>query len=993
VSSHPEPAASALASLLASLRREVRGEVDFSPGARAMYALDASSYRRVPVGVVFPTDAADVEAAVASCRRHDAAVLPRGAGTSLAGQGVNAAVVLDLTRHMDAVVDLDPERRLARVQPGLVLDRLQEAARPHGLAFGPDPSTHAVCTLGGMLGNNACGAHSVTAGRTSDNVETLEVLTHDGACFTAGTVDAAEMEAILAAGGRRAEIHRGLHRLAERSGDLIRARLPRPDRLPRRVSGYNLDELLPEHGFHVARSLVGTEGTCAVFLEATVRLVPRPPHRALVLLGFPGLAAAADRVPEILEAGRPHLTALEGMDRHLLDNHHVRTRLPQALALFPPGRGNLVVEVGAGSPTAAAARAQELAARWPAVEHRVVSAPDEQALVWRVRSEAVGTLARGSDLGRTHPGWEDSAVPPARLGDYLRDLDRLLDRHGLRAALYGHFGDGCVHARIDFDLATAPGIAAYRRFLEDAADLVASHGGSLSGEHGDGQARGELLGRLYGDELVAEMAAYRKIWDPVGRMNPGKVVHPRPLDADLAPQIPLSIGSYQEGGTWSGSTWSGTGSGFRFPEDGGRFEQAVGRCVGVGKCRQARGGVMCPSFRATDREEHSPRGRARLLGSLLRGEDDGAAVSEREVLDALGLCLACKACKSECPAGVDVATYKAELLHRHHRSWRHPRPRIAWALGLSPLWLRWTDRVPGLWRVARAAATAGPAAGTMKRLAGIHPDCELPPLAPRPFPAPGDVPDAPGGGDAVLLFPDTFTRFFAPGVGRATARALTAAGHAVHLPDRPLCCGRPLFDFGMLGTARRWLGRTMDGLAPHLDAGRPVVVPEPSCAAVFRDELPGLFPGDPRARALAAAVRLPSEVLLERTGRWTPPERESRPGRALLHTHCHQRAVLSHAAGAGEDPDRRLLEMLGFEVETTPDGCCGMAGAFGFAEETHEVSRRVAELGFAPAVERTGVTRPLVSGGFSCREQARQLGRAARHPLELLDELGYFSSM
>jgi FAD/FMN-containing dehydrogenase/Fe-S oxidoreductase len=933
-------------SLEDDLRRSVRGEVRFDSGSRALYATDASNYRQVPIGAVAPLDTEDLIAAVAACRRHGAPIVHRGAGTSLAGQCCNVAVVIDASRHLTGVVAIDPERRTARVRPGTVLDDLRGAALRHGLTFGPDPATHAWCTVGGMIGNNSCGVHSLTTGRTSDNVEELEVLTYNGLRLRVGATPEGEIDRIVRAGGRRGEIYRRLRELRDRYAGLIRERFPR---LSRRVSGFNLDDLLPERGFHVARALVGTEGTCVTFLEATVRLHPAPKVRVLVVLGYEDVVRAAESVPEVLQA---EPIGLEGMDRFLVDNDYAHRTYRETLALLPPGNAWLLVEFGGETGEEARERARRLASAPGAL---LVESPAEQVRIWQVREAGVATTSRDPRLGGDGwPGWEDSAVPPERFAPYLRDLLALLARHGYGAAFYGHFGEGCLHARIDFDFSSAEGVRTYRTFMEEASDLVVSYGGSLSGEHGDGQQRGELLPRMFGEELMSAFREFKAIWDPGNRMNPGKKVDPvdpYALDADLRPSLRLDDPAVA----------------FRYPGDSGSFSRAVTRCVGVGRCRRDEGGVMCPSYRATRDERHSTRGRARLLFEMLEGEVVRDGWRGAEVLEALDLCLACKGCRSECPAGVDMATYKAEFLHHHYKG--RPRPRAAYAMGLVPWWARLASRLPGM----ANGLTRGPLSGVLKRLGGIHPDRRIPAFASRTF-RDGFVagPEAP----TVLLWPDTFTNFFEPEIAEAAARVLEAAGHRVAIPRKVLCCGRPLYDFGMLDLARRQLRQILKALEGEIAAGLPLVGLEPSCVAVFRDELLNLFPEDEAARRLSGQTFTLAEFLI-REG-FEPPRRS---GRAVVHGHCHQQAVMGMAA------DRELLGRMGLDVQVLDAGCCGMAGAFGFEADHHEVSRAVAERALLPAIQAAGPDALLLADGFSCREQIRQLtGRRARHLAEVVAE-------
>src|SRR5436305_2605856 len=929
------------------LRRSLRGEVSFDDGSRALYATDASNFRQVPIGVVCPRDADDLAAAVAICRRHGAPLVQRGAGTSLAGQCCNVAVVVDGSRHLKGVLEIDPDRRTARVRPGTVLDDLRREAGRHGSTFDPDPATQAWCTLGGMIGNNSCGVHSVTAGRTADNVEELVVLTYDGLRLRVGATPEAELDRLVRAGGRRGEIYRRLRELRDRYADLIRQRFPR---IPRRVSGYNLDELLPERGFHVARALTGSEGTCVSFLEATVRLVPAPKARVLLVLGCADVVAAAERVPEVLAAGP---IGLEGMDRFLVDNDFTRRSYGETLSRRPPREAWLLVEIGGERGDEAAGRARDLMRLWQ-VPALLLEDPAEQSRIWLVREAAVGTTSRDPRLGGDGwPGWEDSAVAPDRFAPYLRDLLALLARYGYGAAFHGPVVEACLHARIDFGLVTTEGIRKYRSFMEEAADLVVSHGGSLSGEHGDGQQRGELLPRMFGPELVQAFREFKAIWDPGNRMNPGKKVDPYPLDGDLRPALRLASPE----------------TAFAFRDDAGSFARAVTRCVGVGKCRRDEGGVMCPSWRATGDERHSTRGRARLLFEMLQGGVIRDGWRSAEVREALDLCLACKGCRAECPAEVDLATYKAEFLHHHYQG--RLRPRSAYAMGLVPWWARLASKAPGL---ANAAARSR----LLRKAAGIAPQRSVPAVAQETFREWfRNRPATEGEGDAVLLWPDTFTNFFEPEIGQAAVAVLEAAGLRVTIPRRTLCCGRPLYDFGMLDLDSRQLRQILEALRSEIMAGVPVVGLEPSCVAVFRDELPALFPGDEAARRLSAQTFTLAE-LLNLQG-WQPPPGS---GRALVHGHCHHQAVMGLGA------DRKLLDRSGLDYRLLDSGCCGMAGAFGFEEDHYEISLAIGERVLLPAVREAAPDTLIVADGFSCRQQiAQTTGRRAIHLAELLSQL------
>ncbi|MFB8176200.1 FAD-binding and (Fe-S)-binding domain-containing protein [Streptomyces sp. NPDC055966] len=957
--------------LAEALRRSVRGEVGFDVTSRALVTMDASNYRRVPLGVVAPRDADDVAAVLAVCRARGVPVVARGGGTSIAGQATGTGVVLDFTRHMNRLLELDPGERTAVVQPGLVLDRLQEAAAPHGLRFGPDPSTHSRCTLGGMIGNNSCGSHSVAWGTTADSVRELSVVTARGQFLRPGRDWAGAPD--------------GLRELA--AGEPARLRTGFPD-LPRRISGYALDALLPEKGADVARSFCGSEGTLGILTEAVVRLVQAPRARALAVLGYGDESAAAEAAAGLLPLGP---LTVEGMAADLV----------RSAAGLPKGGAWLFVETGGESAGEARARAEQIVRAADVVDALVVTDAGAQRALWRVREDASGTATRLPDGSEAWPGWEDCAVPPARLGAYLRDFRALLSAHGLRGTPYGHFGDGCIHVRIDFDLLTEAGVARFRRFSEELADLVVEHGGSLSGEHGDGQARAELLPRMYGAETVRLFERAKALWDPDDLLNPGMLVRPAPLDTNLRfsvlPGRPVDVE-------------------FGYPADGGDFRAAVRRCVGVAKCRTATASgpaVMCPSFRATGEEEHSTRGRARLLHEMLAGELVTDGWQSAEVRDALDLCLSCKGCRSDCPVGVDMATYKAEFLHHHYAGRR--RPAAHHSMGRLPEWLRWAARTRTA-RLLNALASLRPFAAVGKRLGGIAAERDIPRLATRTFTgwwrtrraasaprsAPEPAPESAPAGKLVVLWPDTFTEHLSPAVGRAAVRVLEAAGLRVALPPTLLpreaalgtgrsrsalalltarrarvCCGLTYVSTGQLDRARAVLRRTLDLMEPVLRARVPVVVLEPSCAAALRTDLPELLPDDPRAAELSAAVLTFAEALERHAPHWTPPAVD-RP--VAGQTHCHQHAVL------GDSPDRRLREAAGLTGELS-GGCCGLAGNFGFEKGHFEVSKACAEDQLLPSLRAAPEEALVLADGFSCRTQLAQLaGVRGRHLAEVLAE-------
>ncbi|MEV0489066.1 FAD-binding and (Fe-S)-binding domain-containing protein [Streptomyces atratus] len=920
--------------LVRALGSAVRGEVEFGTTARALMTMDASNYRRVPLGVVAPRDADDVAAALAVCRAHAVPVVPRGGGTSIAGQATGTGVVLDLTRHLGKIVELDAASRTAVVQPGVVLDDLRAASAPHGLTFGPDPSTHSRCTLGGMIGNNSCGSHSVAWGTTADNVHTLTVARYGG--------DTLRLDR-----GRWDGAPAGLRELAGSHLALLRTGFPE---LPRRISGYALDALLPERGPDLTRAFCGSEGTLGVVTEATVRLVEAPGFRALAVLGYADESAAAEAAPGLLPY-RP--LTVEGMAADLV-------REPAGL---PRGGAWLFVETGGDTPAEARAHAERILRAADAVDAAVVTDPAGQRALWRIREDASGTATRMPDGAEAWPGWEDCAVPLARLGPYLRDFRALLTAHGLRGTPYGHFGDGCIHVRIDFDLLSGDGVARFRRFSEELAALVVAHGGSLSGEHGDGQARAELLPRMYGDELVALFGRFKDLWDPDGGMNPGILARPARLDEnlrfDVLPKRPVDVT-------------------FGYPHDGGDFSAAVRRCVGVAKCRTARpagAGVMCPSFRATGEEAHSTRGRARLLHEMLAGEVITDGWRSQEVRDALDLCLSCKGCRSDCPVGVDMATYKAEFLHHHYRG--RLRPAAHYVMGRLPQWLRLAAPIAP---VLNALARIRPFAALAKRLAGITAERTIPVLAGETFTRWARKRRGRGtvilsSDQVVTVWPDTFTNHLSPEVGKAAVRVLEATGRTALFPEGGVCCGLTYVSTGQLDKARTVMRRTLDRMGFSL--GDPLVVLEPSCAATLRTDLPELLPDDPRAAELAGSVRTLAQYLEEYAPDWQPPRLDRR---VAGQTHCHQHAVLGDAA------ERRLRERAGLAGELS-GGCCGLAGNFGFERGHWDVSVACAEEQLLPSVRSAEPGTDILADGFSCRTQLTQLaGVRARHLAELLAE-------
>jgi FAD/FMN-containing dehydrogenase/Fe-S oxidoreductase len=990
--------------LEARLKATLRGDVRFDLGSRALYAADSSNYRQLPVGVVLPRDADDVAAALAACRATGAAVLARGAGTSLAGQAANVAVVFDYSRHMRGLLSIDPEARLAHVQPGLVLDRLREAAEQHHLTYAPDPATHSRCTLGGMIGNNSCGVHGLLGGKVVDNVQTLDLILYDGARMTVGPTQPAELEALMRTGGRVGQVYTALAGLRDRYGKLIREKFPR---IPRRVSGYNLDELLEENGFHVARALVGSEGTCATIVGATLNLAASPPCRVLAVLAFKDAFLAADTVPRVLEFGP---IGLEGFDGLLVDFMRRKGLATGDLPLLPEGGGFLLVEMGAWNPEEALARAEALvraAEAWPeAPTARLYNAEDAER-VWRIRESALGATVFVPGEPEGWEGWDDAGVPPARLGEYLRKLTALMGEYGYRSPLYGHYGQGCVHLRINFDFRTLEGLRKFREFIDRAADLVLSVGGSLSGEHGDGQARAALLPKMFGPELVRAFQEFKAIWDPDNRMNPGKLSDAvRVYD----PVENLRLGP-PAAGQADIHSHTKLETHFVFAADSGSLERATERCVGVGACLKTQGGVMCPSYRATGLEQHSTRGRARLLWEMLAGALRQEGFQSQAVHEALDLCLSCKACKTECPVAVDMTAYKSEVLAQRYKG--RPHPLHHYVFGFADKLARLGSLTPALTNAVLNGPVTSP---LIKHIVGVAQERKMPQLAAKSYQRARGAADettnvprackvtnaarrearlaAPQGAESqraatlgreaqlaapqVLLWADTWNNYYHPQTLAAAEKVLTLAGFRVETTKGHICCGRALYDFGLLDTARSYLAKVLDRVAPQIEAGLPFIFLEPSCASVFKNEALEFFPDDPRAQKLSQQVWLLADWLAAKAPEWVTGRLAG--ARIILHGHCHHKAVFG-----GPASEIALLRKAGAAVELIDSTCCGMAGPFGFEAGKIEVSKAIANLGLLPAVKAASSTTIVVADGFSCREQIAQLSdREGMHFAEVL---------
>ena len=955
-------------SLEKSLRRSVEGEVRFDSGSRALYAVDASNYRQVPICVVVPKSVEDVIATVRAAREHGAPILSRGGGTSLAGQCCNTAVVMDWSKYLNKVLEIDHVNRKARVQPGCVLDDLRNQAGKFGLTFGPDPATHDHCTLGGMIGNNSCGIHAQMAGAVASNVDSLDILLYDGTRMTVGWMTEDDLDRTIRQGGREGEIMSQLKDLRSRYEDQIRSRYPN---IPRRISGYNLDQLLTSKEnprINLARALVGSESTLVTVLEAKLDLIHNPPFQTLVVLGYPDVYKAGDHVTEILKF-KP--MGFEGIDHKLIENMKKKDLHTKYLNRLPEGKGWLLVQFPGESQQEADDRARELMDHLKHKPHPPSmklydDKPDEKA-VWEVRESGLGATAFVPGEPSAWPGWEDAAVPPHAVGDYLRDFHKLMDKYHYEAALYGHFGMGCIHCRITFDLQSERGIKNYRSFVEHAAELVTNYGGSLSGEHGDGQSRAELLPIMFGKKLVGAFREYKAIWDPDGKMNPGKVVDPFPLDSNLrlgADYHPAEPKTH-----------------FKFPDDNGSFAQATLRCVGVGKCRRSSSDnpenqTMCPSFMVTHEEKDTTRGRAHLLWEMLNGQVIKKGWRDEHVKDALDLCLACKGCKGDCPVNVDIPTYKAEFLSHYWEG--RVRPRYAYAFGLIDKWAEVASLWPGL--VNLAASTPG-VREFMKSAAGISMHRSIPEFAPQTFQSwfPKRPPRKRANNHVVgkvVLFPDTFNNHFFPRTARAAVEVLEHAGYEVEVPAGHVCCGRPLYDYGFLDLAKQYLRKIFDVLTPYAEAGTPIIVLEPSCWSVLRDEIYNMFPNRKETQLIKKNAFLLSEFLVEKAHYHPPRLHRS----AVVHGHCHHKAIIH-----GAEHEKKLLEEMQMDVRVLSDTCCGMAGSFGFEEHHYDISAKVGEHGMLPAVRKAGLNEIIVADGFSCREQISQM--TSRHGLHVAEVL------
>ena len=929
--------------------REAGIAVDTTGEALSAYSYDASNYRVAPVAVAFPRTASDVVAVMRISAQAGLPVTPRGGGTSMAGNAIGPGVVIDLSRHMTRIHAVDASARYADVDAGVVLSTLTgevERATGGALTFAPDPSSRSRATIGGAIGNDACGNHSVRYGRTSHHVLDLDVVTSDGARLTATAsgvraTDPRDARSVH----RAAEIAESLQRLQRQNLALLRLEL---GRIPRQVSGFQLANLLPEHGFNVARALVGTEGSCAIVVRARVLLVPKPANALLLCLGYADVVEAARDIPAILEF---HPSAVEGIDSTIVETMRVR-RGQEAVAGLPEGRAVLFVDIDGESPQAVSDTARRLLERvrrqGRLVDGRVVPDQADRAELWRVREDGAGLSSRPASGGESHAGWEDSAVAPERLPEYLHDFRTLLQQHGLTGAMYGHFGAGCMHIRIDYDLRSETGRQVFRDFTRDAAALVVAHGGSLSGEHGDGRARSSLLAVMYSPEMLAAFHAFRAIWDPEGRLNPGVIIEPDPLDAHL-----LLDGVPER--EWR--THFELNPVRAKAADVDTWVHAVQSCIGVGRCRADGGGVMCPSYRATKNETDSTRGRARALQDMVRGaRSPEKGWRSADVRAALDLCLSCKACSTDCPAGVDMSTYKSEFFSHYYRGRLRPMSHLS--LGWLPVWLLITRHVSA----AVNLVLRTPLRHLLMRIGGLTTHRSLPRFASRrQLRRELQSHRKPTSRADMILFVDSFTKGFRPDVAGSALRVALGSGRSVAC-ETDSCCGLTWISTGQLGIAKAALRRTISRLDSTDDV--PIVVVEPSCAAALKKDAPELLQTE-ATRRVARRVRSYAEAVVEWVDAgWRPP---SVPTSATVQTHCHEYSVFGPAI------QRTALIALGVHDIREATGCCGVAGNFGFEAGHFDVSMKVAAQGLMPALESTPGGTPVLSDGFSCSMQVRQL--------------------
>ena len=940
---------------------EMRERLRTDLTTRAAYISDASIFRRVPQAVLEVRSEADIALGIEYAKAEGLSITSRGGGTSVAGNAIGEGLVLDTSRYFNKILDIDPEAKTARIQPGVICDQLRDAAAQYGLTYGPDPSTHSRCTVGGMVANNACGSHSLAWGTAADNVVSMKIMLGDGSVVE-----------VNADGTNSDELDGKLKALRDANLKELRTEL---GRFARQVSGYGMHYLLPENGFNVAKALAGSEGTLGVITELVVRLVEKPKHTALAVLAFETVFDAAAAAASLR---RPGLATAEGMGGDLLDALRSRPGQQSAGSNLPgmgaANRGGvakaggwLFCETAGQTIEQARSIADELvqsaydAAAGAAIDAVVVTDHAEARTLWKIREASAGIVTRLPDGGEAWPSWEDSAVPPENLAGYLRDLYALMDAHGLRGIPFGHFGEGCVHVRISFDLGTNEGVAIFRQFMEQAADTVAKHGGSLSGEHGDGRARSELLTRMYSSKMMKAFASFKAAFDPEGLFNPGVLVNPERIDESLRPgpgQRSFELTPVHA-----------------LSRDKGSLVNAVNRCVGVGLCRSDEG-AMCPSFQGTHDEVNSTRGRARVLSEMFRGTTLPDAYKSEEVKDALDLCLSCKACASECPVNVDMATYKSEFLHKFYEG--RIRPMAHYTMGWLPKLTHWMHKVPGAASLANTVLRIDAVQRLVKKVGGIEPTRKMITFSGESlqrWAAKRKETEAESPQGTVVLWPDSFNNHLDTGPGQAAVEVLETLGYRVIIPEGFVCCGLTWHSTGQLDTARKVIKHTLDVMEPLVKAGYPVIGLEPSCTVMLGHEITELVPEDPRAAALSAAVVPFADLIAKHVPADGKPSAgwpfEQLNVGAVSQVHCHERSQGDHGSSSA------VLRSIGIDEREIETGCCGLAGNWGFEPGHAELSRSLGERELFPAIRNRAQDDVVLADGFSCRTQIAE-GTEAR---------------
>ncbi|MGO1587677.1 FAD-binding and (Fe-S)-binding domain-containing protein, partial [Corynebacterium casei] len=919
---------------------------------RAAYSSDASIFRRIPKAVLEPKSVEDIRDGIAVAKARGWSIISRGGGTSVAGNAIGTGLIIDTSRYFNRILDIDGDNRTATVEPGVVCDALRDAVSEHGLTYGPDPSTHSRCTIGGMVANNACGSHSVAYGTAAENLVSVTIMLANGEEVTFGSNGVSDEG-----------IDKQMHQLVDAHANLIDAEL---GRFPRQVSGYGLHYLLDKHGFDAAKAIAGTEGTVGVITKMTVKLVEVPKVKALAVLAFETVYDAASAAARLR---LPGVATIEGMGGDLLDALRSKRGQEKAGGNLPgnrkgiPAGGWLYCEVGGDSLEEAEALAETVAAFVATVDSVVVSNPQEMRELWRIREASAGVVTRLPDGGEAWPNWEDSAVPPENLADYLRDLYALMDKYSLRGIPFGHFGEGCVHVRISFDFGSEEGIEIFNKFMNEAAELVSSYDGSLSGEHGDGRARSALLDRMYSEEMRALFKQFKNILDPDGLFNPGVLVDPDEVTEGLR----MAPGQ---------RTFELTPV-HKFSHDRGSMVNAVNRCVGVSACRSEENS-MCPSFQITGDEVHSTRGRARLLSEMFRGESVADGYKSEEVLEALDLCLSCKACASECPVNVDMATYKSEFLHKHYKG--KIRPMAHYMMGWLPLLGHIAHKVPLLPRIIDMSMRTPVLRTVIAKVGGLDTSRPLIRFAPSSLRKWHKKRSNNQATKTVVLWPDSFNASLDTSPATAAVEVLETLGYRVEIPQEFVCCGLTWHSTGQLDMTQRVLKQTAKVMKPYTDRGLTVIGIEPSCTVMLKGEATELS-DDPAIHQLAKSTvsfaEFVAPLIKEKVD-----SGEIQPANisALTQVHCHEKSL--------GDPQHsaKLLDALGVSQSDIETGCCGLAGNWGFEKGHAEMSMALGERELFPKVRDAGAQgNAVIADGFSCRTHIDQgTGFAPQHVAEIV---------